>query len=162
MRLARYPMVSRMTFVECGGNSAPFFAKEPIQASVQALHGLVSCAEWTGVKLSTLFEETGIDPKAKWFVAEGADAPALSRSVPVKKALDDAMIALYQNGERHHAGQRLSDAPALARLRRQHERQIVRRIKLIDQPSMSYYETRNYTQLLPNGMVVAVLLPAGS
>ena len=56
--LARYPMVSRMTFVECGGNSAPFFSKEPIQASVQALHGLVSCAEWTGVKLSTLLDET--------------------------------------------------------------------------------------------------------
>jgi len=48
--LARYPMVSRMTFVECGGNSAPMFSKEPIQASVQALHGLASCAEWTGVR----------------------------------------------------------------------------------------------------------------
>src|SRR5437667_278443 len=98
--LARYPMVSRMTFVECGGNSAPLFSREPIQASVQALHGLASCAEWTGVALSTLLEETGVDPKAKWLVAEGADAPALSRSVPMAKALDDAMIALYQNGER--------------------------------------------------------------
>ncbi|HKC30814.1 MAG TPA: molybdopterin-dependent oxidoreductase, partial [Burkholderiales bacterium] len=98
--LARYPMVSRMTFVECGGNSAPLFSREPIQASVQALHGLASCAEWTGVMLSTLLEETGVDPKAKWLVAEGADAPALSRSVPIAKALDDAMIALYQNGER--------------------------------------------------------------
>ena len=98
--LGRYPMVSRMTFVECGGNSAPFFSKEPIQASVQALHGLASCAEWTGIRLSTLLEETGVDPKAKWLIAEGADAPALSRSVPITKALDDAMIALYQNGER--------------------------------------------------------------
>src|SRR5256886_12008570 len=76
------------------------FSREPIQASVQALHGLASCAEWTGVALSTLLEETGVDPKAKWLVAEGADAPALSRSVPIAKALDDAMIALYQNGER--------------------------------------------------------------
>src|SRR5262249_25923022 len=33
--LGRYPMVSRMTFLECGGNSAPLFSKEPIQASVQ-------------------------------------------------------------------------------------------------------------------------------
>ncbi len=98
--LARYPMVSRMTFVECGGNSAPLFSKEPIQASVQALHGLVSSAEWTGVMLSTLLEETGIDPKAKWLIAEGADPPHLSRSVPLTKALDDAMVALYQNGER--------------------------------------------------------------
>src|SRR5881409_1787695 len=90
--LARYPMVSRMAFVECGGNSAPMFSKEPIQASVQALHGLCSCAEWTGVPLSLLLEETGIDPKAKWLIAEGTDAPALSRSVPLTKALDDAMI----------------------------------------------------------------------
>ena len=98
--LARYPMVSRMAFVECGGNSAPLFSLEPIQASVQALHGLVSCAEWTGVPLSTLLDEAGIDPKAKWIIAEGADPPHLSRSVPLTKAMDDAMIALYQNGER--------------------------------------------------------------
>src|SRR2546428_11503256 len=36
--LSRYPMVSRMAFVECGGNSAPPFSNEPIQANVQALH----------------------------------------------------------------------------------------------------------------------------
>src|SRR5262249_29302448 len=84
--LARYPMVSRMTFIECGGNSAPLFSKEPIQANVQALHGLVSCAEWTGVKLATLLEETGVDAKAKWLIAEGADASHLSRSVPLSKA----------------------------------------------------------------------------
>jgi sulfane dehydrogenase subunit SoxC len=52
------------------------------------------------VKLSTLLEETGIDSTAKWFIAEGAGAPHLSRSVPLKTTLDDAMIALYQNGER--------------------------------------------------------------
>src|SRR6267154_1234760 len=86
--LARYPMVSRMSFVECGGNSAPMFSREPIQAGVQALHGLASCAEWTGVPLSTLLEETGIDPRAKWLIAEGADSLALSRSVPLTKALD--------------------------------------------------------------------------
>ncbi len=149
--LARYPMVSRMTFVECGGNSAPFFAKEPIQASVQALHGLVSCAEWTGVRLSTLLEETGIDPKAKWFVAEGADAPALSRSVPVKKALDDAMIALYQNGERIMPGNGYPMRLLLPGYEGNMNVKFLRRIKLVDQPAMSYYETRNYTQLLPNG-----------
>jgi DMSO/TMAO reductase YedYZ molybdopterin-dependent catalytic subunit len=55
---------------------------------VQALHGLSSCSEWTGVKLSTLLEETGVDPKAKWFIAEGADAPHLTRSVPMMKAFD--------------------------------------------------------------------------
>ena len=97
--LMRYPMVSRMSFIQCGGNSAPLFSNEPIQGSVQALHGLVSCAEWTGVPLSTLIEEAGIDPKAKWVIAEGADAPHLSRSVPLMKALDDALLVLSERGE---------------------------------------------------------------
>jgi sulfane dehydrogenase subunit SoxC len=98
--LARYPMTTRVTFLECGGNSGPLFSPQPLQADLQALHGLASCAEWTGVKLSTLLDEAGIDAKATWFIAEGADAPHLARSVPLKKGLDDAMIALYQNGER--------------------------------------------------------------
>ena len=88
--LSRYPMVTRMAFLECSGNSAPMFSSEPLQVTAQALHGLVSNAEWTGVLLSTLLEETGIDPKAKWLLAEGADSLALHRSVPIKKALDDA------------------------------------------------------------------------
>src|SRR6202046_5385142 len=73
--LSRYPMISRTTFVECGGNSAPMFSPEPLQETVQALHGLASCAEWTGVKLSTLLEETGIDPRAKWLIAVGGGSP---------------------------------------------------------------------------------------
>src|SRR5207248_1175564 len=149
--LARYPMVSRMTFVECGGNSAPMFSKEPIQASVQALHGLASCAEWTGVPLSTLLEETGIDPKAKWLVAEGADSLALSRSVPLTKALDDAMIALYQNGERLMPGNGYPMRLLLPGYEGNMNVKYLRRIKVTDEPAMSYYETRTYSQILPNG-----------
>ncbi len=93
-------MASRMAFIECGGNGAPLFSREPIQANLQALHGLVFVRRMDGREAFTLLEETGIDPKAKWLIAEGADATHLSRSVPLSKALDDAMIALYQNGER--------------------------------------------------------------
>src|SRR5262249_19977309 len=82
--LSRYPMVTRVTFLECGGNSAPLFSPQPLLENVQALHGMASCAEWTGVPLATLLEETGIAPHAKWFIAEGADAPHLTRSVPLK------------------------------------------------------------------------------
>src|SRR5881296_2363256 len=138
--LARYPMVSRMTFLECGGNSAPFFSKEPIEASVQALHGLVSCAEWTGVRLSSLLEEAGIDPKAKWLVAEGADAPHLSRSVPLTKALDDAMIALYQNGERLMPGNGYPMRLLLPGYEGNMNVKFLRRLKLVEQPAMSFYE----------------------
>jgi len=149
--LSRYPMVSRVTFIECGGNSAPLFSPEPLQENIQALHGLVSCAEWTGVKLSTLLEETGIDPRAKWFVAEGADSPHLSRSVPVKKALDDAMIALYQNGERLNPGNGYPMRLLLPGYEGNMNVKFLRRIKLVEQPAMSYYEARTYSQILPSG-----------
>ncbi len=149
--LARYPMVSRMTFVECGGNSAPLFSPQPIQATLQALHGLVSCAEWTGVPLATLLEETGIDPKAKWIVAEGADAPALSRSVPLKKALDDAMIALYQNGERLMPGNGYPMRLLLPGWEGNMNVKYLRRLKLVEEPAMSYYEARTYAPILPGG-----------
>ncbi|HET7493044.1 MAG TPA: sulfite dehydrogenase [Bradyrhizobium sp.] len=149
--LLRYPMTSRVTFIECGGNSAPLFSPEPLQENIQALHGLVSCAEWTGVKLSTLLDETGIDPKAKWFVAEGADSPHLSRSVPVKKALDDAIIALYQNGERLMPGNGYPMRLLLPGYEGNMNVKFLRRIKLVEQPAMSYYEARTYSQILPSG-----------
>jgi sulfane dehydrogenase subunit SoxC len=149
--LSRYPMVSRFTFVECGGNSAPMFSKEPIQASVQALHGLASCAEWTGVPLSTLLDETGVDPKAKWLIAEGGDAPALSRSVPIGKALDDAMVALYQNGERIMPGNGYPMRLLLPGWEGNMNVKWLRRLKLVEQPAMSYYEARTYAPILPGG-----------
>jgi sulfane dehydrogenase subunit SoxC len=149
--LSRYPMVSRMAFVECGGNSAPMFSNEPIQATAQALHGLVSCSEWTGVRLSTLLDEAGVDPKAKWLIAEGADSPALSRSIPLKKGLDDAMVALYQNGEHLMPGNGYPMRLLLPGYEGNMNVKFLRRIKLIDQPAMSYYESRTYSQLLPGG-----------
>ena len=149
--LARYPMVSRFTFVECGGNSAPLFSPEPIQATAQALHGLASCAEWTGVPLAVLLEECGVDPKAKWVVAEGADSPHLSRSFPLAKALDDAMIALYQNGERVMPGQGYPMRLLLPGWEGNMNVKGLRRLELAEQPAMSYYESRTYAPILPNG-----------
>src|SRR6266700_3452673 len=149
--LARYPMVSRMAFVECAGNSAGMFSPQPLQASVQALHGLVSNAEWTGVPLSTLLEETGIDPKAIWIIAEGADSLALSRSLPVKKALDDAMVALYQNGERIMPGNGYPMRLILPGWEGNMNIKFLRRIQLTELPGMSYYEARTYAPVLPGG-----------
>jgi sulfane dehydrogenase subunit SoxC len=118
---------------------------------VQALHGLASCAEWTGVRLSTLLDETGIDPKAKWLIAEGADAPALSRSVPLSKALDDAMIALYQNGERLMPGNGYPMRLLLPGWEGNMNVKFLRRIKLVEAPALSYYEARTYAPILPGG-----------
>jgi len=149
--LMRYPMVSRFTFVECGGNSAPLFSPEPIQASAQALHGLASCSEWVGVPLSTLLEETGVDAKAKWAIAEGADSPHLSRSVPLAKMMDDALVALYQNGERVMPGQGYPMRLLLPGWEGNMNVKWLRRLELTELPAMSYYEARTYAPILPNG-----------
>src|SRR6201982_2545443 len=64
--LARYPMETRIAFIECGGNAGALYQKEPAQLDVQASHGLLSCAEWTGVRLALLLEEDGVEPQAQW------------------------------------------------------------------------------------------------
>jgi sulfane dehydrogenase subunit SoxC len=149
--LHRYPMVSRISFLECGGNSAPLYSKEPIQGNVQALHGLCSCAEWTGVLLSTLLEEVGVDPKAKWFIAEGADLPTMNRSIPLAKAMDDAMIALYQNGEGLNPANGYPMRLLLPGYEGNMNVKWLRRIKLVEQPVMAINETKQYTILRPDG-----------
>src|SRR6201987_5989246 len=149
--LHRYPMVSRISFLECGGNSAPLYSKEPIAANVQALHGLCSCAEWTGVMLTTLLEEVGVDPKTKWFIAEGADLPTMNRSIPLAKAMDDAMIALYQNGERLNPANGYPMRLLLPGYEGNMNVKWLRRIKLVESPVMAINETKQYTILLPDG-----------
>jgi sulfane dehydrogenase subunit SoxC len=118
---------------------------------VQALHGLVSCAEWTGVRLSSLLDETGLDPKAKWFIAEGSDAHRVSRSVPVVKVLDDAMIALYQNGERLMPGNGYPMRLLLPGYEGNMNVKYLRRMKLVEEPAMSFYDSSRYAQILPDG-----------
>jgi len=149
--LSRYPLVTRVHFIECAGNSAGLFAKVPLQATAQQLHGLVSNAEWTGVPLSILLDEAGIDPKSKWLVAEGADGEELSRSIPVKKAYDDALIAIYQNGERLMPGNGYPMRLLVPGYQGNMNVKFLHRLKAIDQPAYTYFETKNYSQILPGG-----------
>jgi len=157
--LSRYPMESRIAFIECGGNSGQLYQKDPAPLNCQAMHGLVSCAEWTGLKLSTLLDEAGVDPAAKWILAEGADAAGMSRSVPLAKAMDDALIALYQNGERI----RPSNGYPLRLLLPGYEGNMqvkwLRRIKLTAGPIMTKDETSKYTILLPDGKSLQFVFP---
>ena len=149
--LLRYPMTSHLIFVECGGNSNAGWHQEPIQRPVGSFHGLVSCSEWAGVPLSILLDEAGVDPKALWAVAEGADAMLLNVSIPVEKLMTDCIVALYQNGERI----RPENGYPLRLIAPGWEGVLnvkwLRRIQLTDQPAMSRNETAKYTELLPNG-----------
>jgi len=92
--LKRLPSVTRLHFIECAGNRHNGRAK-----NVQESHGMTSCAEWTGVLLSTLLKEAGLKGSATWFVAEGAEEVKGASSMPIAKAMDDVLIAYGQNGE---------------------------------------------------------------
>jgi len=97
--LHRYPMTSKIAFIECGGNSNSLWRSPPPQAPAGYVHGLVSCCEWTGVPLSLLLNEAGLQSGARWLVADGLDAAGVSVSIPVEKVMDDTLVALFQNGE---------------------------------------------------------------
>lgn len=96
--LKKYPSESRLLFLECPANGAAEW-KGPQFNSLQFVKGMMSNAEWTGVRLKTILDEIGLKPTAKWMLAEGSDGSEMSRTVPVEKVLDDAMIVWAQNGE---------------------------------------------------------------
>ena len=96
--IKRLPSVSRIYFIECGGNTFTEW-RAPTGKTVQGTHGATSCSEWTGVALSLLLREAGIQKSASWIVAEGADASGNERSIPMAKAMDDVLVAYGQNGE---------------------------------------------------------------
>lgn len=151
--LLRYPMTSRVCFIECSGNS--FFTSnlfaEAMQVPVGHLHGLVSAAEWTGVPLSILLDEAGVDSNASWLLAEGADAAAMSRSIPLSKAQDDIIVALYQNGERIRPEQGYPVRLVVPGFEGNMSVKWLRRIKVTDRPTYTKDETSKYTELRPDG-----------
>jgi sulfane dehydrogenase subunit SoxC len=123
------------------------------------LHGLVSCAEWTGVRLSTLLDEVGVDPAARFVLAEGGDAAGMSRSVPLAKAMDDALIALYQNGERIRPSNGYPMRLLLPGYEGNMQVKWLRRLKLVAAPVMTKDETSKYTLLQPDGTALQFVFP---
>jgi sulfane dehydrogenase subunit SoxC len=131
--LKRLPSVTRLHFIECAGNRASRQAK-----TVQESHGMTSCAEWTGVLLSTLLKECGLKSGAKWFVAEGSEEVKGASSMPIAKAMDDCFVAYAMNGEPLRPQQgfpmRLM-APGFEGI---FHTKYLRRIKVVDRYYMNY------------------------
>ena len=148
--LLRYPSVSRFNFLECSGNGLTDWLK-PASTTVQQTHGLLSCAQWTGVPVSWLMEEAGVQPGATWLAFEGADGSAHTRSVPTKKALEDCLIVYACNGEML----RPENGYPLRLLVPGWEGNVsvkwLRRIKAGDQPWHFRSETARYTDPMPQG-----------
>ena len=87
--LKRLPSVTRVHFLECIGNRS-----KPTHKTVAQTHGMTSCSEWTGVLLSLLLKEAGVQSGASWIVAEGAEEIKGASSIPLAKAMDDCLVCL--------------------------------------------------------------------
>ena len=101
-----FEVITKSLQLECGGNGRAFF--EPPALGNQWSYGAISCSEWTGVRLSDVIKSSGIKPSSIYTGHYGADLHlsgntnknALSRGVPIKKALDaNNIIAFAMNNE---------------------------------------------------------------
>ena len=149
--LMRLPAVSRMHFIECGANTGMEWGNVAVP-TVQYTHGMLSCCEFTGVRLATLLDDCGFDrQKGKFVLAEGADGSGLTRTIAMDRALDDVMVAWAMNGEmlRPENGYPLRlVAPGLQGVSWV---KWLRRIEVGDQPWAAKDEALHYVDLMPDG-----------
>ena len=149
----RFPSISRILFVECSGNGLTEWTK-PTMKTVQMTHGLTSTAEWTGVPLATILNECGVPGNAKWLLVEGGDAAAMTRSIPLAKAMKDCLLAYGQNGEAIRPEQGYPLRLIAPGYEGNTHIKWVRRIEVSDVPFMTREETSKYTDLMPSGKAV--------
>lgn len=148
--LMRYPSVSKFHFMECSGNGLADWTKAA-SSTVQQTHGLLSCGQWTGIPLSWLLDEAGLQPGAKWVLLEGADGSAHGRSVPIEKCLDDVLIVYGVNGERLRPENGYPLRAFVPGWEGNVSVKWLRRIKVGDQPWHLRSETARYTDPMPEG-----------
>ncbi len=149
--ITRFPSVSRIHFIECGANSGMEWGNVAVP-TVQYTHGMLSCSEWTGVPLALLLDECGIDRKrAKFVLAEGADAAALTRTIPLDMAAD-ILVVYGQNGEALRPEQGFPLRLLVPGVQGVSSVKWLRRLKVGDTPWNTREESLHYVDLLPGGI----------
>jgi len=100
-----FQQVTLQLQIECGGNGRKFMT--PAARGNQWSFGAVSCAEWTGVRLSDVLSRAGLKRSAVYTGHYSADLHlsgdpekhAISRGVPIAKAMEPhTIIAHAMNG----------------------------------------------------------------
>lgn len=148
--LLRFPRENRIYFLECAANGGMEWKGAQLNGC-QFTHGMIHCVQYTGVKLSTLLEAAGVKATGKWLLAEGADASAMTRSIPIEKALDDCLVAFKMNGEALRPEQGYPARLCVPGWEGNMWVKWLRRIEIGDQPWRHREETSKYTDLLENG-----------
>ncbi len=148
--LKRLPRVNRTYFLECAANSGMEWRGAQLNGC-QFTHGMIHNVMYTGVTLRTLLEAAGLDARAKWLLVEGADAAAMTRSLPLHKAMDDCLVAFGMNGEALRPEQGYPLRLVVPGWQGNMWIKWLRRIKVGDEPFMTHEETSKYTSLLEDG-----------
>jgi sulfane dehydrogenase subunit SoxC len=148
--LMRFPSASVIRFIECPANGGMEWRGAQMEA-LQFTHGMLSCCEWTGVPLSVLLEEVGLKKGAAWVLAEGADGAAMTRSIPLEKALDDTLVVYAQNGEMLRPEQGYPLRLLNPGWEGNTSVKWLRRLEVGDEPWYQREETSKYTDLMEDG-----------
>ena len=149
--LKRFPgRVNRLYFLECSANSGMEWRGAQMNGC-QYTHGMIHNVWYTGIPLRSLLAEAGLRPGARWLLAEGADAAAMTRSIPLEKALKDCIVAWAMNGEALRPEQGYPLRIVVPGWEGSLWVKWLRRIKVGDQPWQHREETSKYTDLMADG-----------
>ena len=83
----------------------------------------------------------------------------MSRSIPIEKAMDDALIAIYQNGERLRPENGYPMRLLLPGWEGNTNVKWLRRLKVVAEPVMTKDETSKYTDSLRDGKALQFTFP---
>ena len=142
--IRRFPSMSRIMFLECSGNGLTEWSK-PTLKTVQGTHGLTSTSEWTGVPLSTILNEVACDLERNGCWQKATMRAAMTRSIPLAKAMKDCLLAYGQNGEAIRPEQGYPLRLFVPGYEGNMNIKWLRRIEISDAPFMTREETSKYT-----------------
>ncbi|MEV6491335.1 sulfite oxidase [Actinoplanes sp. NPDC051633] len=108
--LQRLPSETTVTAVECAGNGRSYYTTQQGQtvSGTAWRLGAIGVARWRGVRLSHVLRRAGLSHRAvdvqpvgldPDYVTGGVNLGPVRRPLPVRKALDDVLLAYEMNGE---------------------------------------------------------------
>ncbi len=149
--LKRMPgRITRPFFLECAANSGMEWRGAQLNGC-QFTHGMIHNVYHTGIPLKVLLQEAGVKTNAKWVMPEGADAAAMTRSIPLEKAMENCVVAWGMNGEALRPEQGYPLRLVVPGWQGNMWVKWLRRIEVGDEPWHAREETSKYTSLMPDG-----------
>ena len=148
--LTRFPRINKLYFLECAANSGMEWRGAQLNGC-QFTHGMIHNVLYTGIPLKDILKEVGLKSSAKWILAEGADSSAMTRSIPIEKAMDDCIIAFKMNGESLRPEQGYPVRLVVPGWEGNMWVKWIRIIEVGDKPWHHREETSKYTDLFSNG-----------